>query len=72
MKNVGSARGGGACKCAAFLRNFVPCGEWMHLDAFGVMYSNGLDEPYLRKGMSGRPTRTLVEFISQLVCKSCP
>ncbi|PSN44234.1 Cytosol aminopeptidase [Blattella germanica] len=69
VRNVGSGRGGGVCKNAAFLRQFVPCGEWLHMDAFAVMYSNGLEEPYLRKGMSGRPTRTLVEFISQLVCK---
>ncbi|XP_069675793.1 cytosol aminopeptidase-like [Periplaneta americana] len=71
VRNVGSGRGGGACKAAAFLRQFVPCGEWIHLDNFGVMYANGVDESYLRQGMSGRPTRTLVEFISQLVCKDC-
>lgn len=59
---------GGACKAAAFLNEFVPCGDWLHLDTFGVMWSNGIDYPYLRKGMSGRPTRTLVEFLSQLVC----
>ncbi|KAJ4427671.1 hypothetical protein ANN_25320 [Periplaneta americana] len=72
LKNVGAGPGGGACKTAAFLRHFVPCGEWMHLDNFGVMYSNGIDESYLREGMSGRPTRTLVEFISQLACSPCP
>lgn len=59
---------GGACKAAAFLNEFVPCGDWLHIDTFGVMYSNGSDYPYLSKGMSGRPTRTLVEFLSQLVC----
>ena len=70
-KNVGFGPGGGANRAAAFLRQFVPCGEWIHLDNFGVMYSNGIDEPYIRRGMSGRPTRTLVEFMSQLVCKPC-
>lgn len=64
----GHHRYGGACKCAAFLNEFVPCGDWLHLDTYGVMTSNGIDYPYLRKGMSGRPTRTLVEFLSQLVC----
>lgn len=64
----GKFRYGGACKVAAFLNEFVPCGDWLHLDTFGVMWSNGIDYPYLRKGMSGRPTRTLVEFLSQLVC----
>ncbi|PSN31995.1 Cytosol aminopeptidase [Blattella germanica] len=69
VRNVGPGRGGGPCRCAGFLQNFVPCGEWIHMDAFGVMYANGTDEPYLSKGMSGRPTRTLIEFLSQLVCK---
>lgn len=61
-------RDGEACRVAAFLNEFVPCGDWLHMDTYGVMYSNGKDYPYLRKGMSGRPTRTLVEFLSQLVC----
>ncbi|GJQ70909.1 hypothetical protein Trydic_g826 [Trypoxylus dichotomus] len=61
-------KGSQACKVAALLHEFVPCGDWLHLDTFGVMKSNGYDYPYLRKGMSGRPTRTLVEFLSQLVC----
>lgn len=66
-------RYGGACKVAAFLNEFVPCGDWLHIDTYGVMTSNGIDVPYLREGMSGRPTRTLVEFLSQLVChrESC-
>lgn len=64
----GRHRYGGACKCASFLNEFVPCGDWLHMDTLGVMWSNGKDYPYLRKGMSGRPTRTLVEFLSQLVC----
>ena len=69
--NQGEGPGAGACKAAAFLRQFVPCGEWMHLDAYGVMHSSGREQPYLRAGMSGRPTRTLVEFISHMVCKKC-
>lgn len=59
---------GGACKVAAFLNEFVPCGDWIHMDTFGVMYTNGKEFKYLREGMAGRPTRTLVEFMSQLVC----
>lgn len=38
------------------------------MDTYGVMRTDGKDYPYLREGMSGRPTRTLVEFLSQLVC----
>nr|CAI5858146.1 unnamed protein product [Callosobruchus analis] len=55
-------------KVAAFLNEFVPCGDWLHIDSYGVMFTTGEDYPYLRRGMSGRPTRTLVEFLSQLVC----
>ncbi|KAJ8982672.1 hypothetical protein NQ317_017662 [Molorchus minor] len=57
-------RCGGACRTAAFLNEFVPCGDWLHVDIYGVILSNGKDYPYLREGMSGRPTRTLVEFLS--------
>lgn len=70
IKTVGRSResGGTGCKLAAFLNAFVPCGDWLHLDTNSVLWSNGRDESYLREGMSGRPTRTLVEFLSQLVC----
>lgn len=52
----------------AFLNEFLPCGDWLHLDTKGVMYTKGNMCPYMREGMTGRPTRTLVEFLSQLVC----
>ena len=71
IMNDGEGPGGGACKAAAFLSQFVPCGEWMHLDTCGVMYSTGQEQLYLRTGMSGRPTRTIIEFISHMVCKTC-
>lgn len=60
-----SFRSGGACTAAAFLREFVTIPHWAHLDIAGVM-SNKDEIPYLRKGMSGRPTRTLVEFAAGL------
>lgn len=31
VQNVGIGRGGGACKGAAILREFVPYGPWMHV-----------------------------------------
>lgn len=69
VKTIGRGHyNGGACKVAAFLHEFVPCGDWLHMDTFGVMWTDGKDYPYLREGMAGRPTRTLVEFLSQLVC----
>ncbi|KAM4603536.1 cytosol aminopeptidase [Polymixia lowei] len=66
LNNVGKySRSGGACTAAAFLKEFVTVPHWAHLDIAGVMINK--DEiPYLRKGMSGRPTRTLVEFAAGL------
>ncbi|XP_006629237.1 cytosol aminopeptidase [Lepisosteus oculatus] len=66
LNNIGKySRSGGACTAAAFLREFVTAPHWAHLDIAGVM-SNKDEVPYLRKGMSGRPTRTLVEFAARL------
>lgn len=31
IQNYGRGRGGRPCKAAAFLREFVPCGQWMHI-----------------------------------------
>jgi aminopeptidase len=47
------------------VQEFVPKGNWIHMDIAGVM---GTSEklPYLAKGMTGRPTRTIIEFISAL------
>ncbi|GAA6091915.1 cytosol aminopeptidase isoform X1 [Tachysurus ichikawai] len=70
LNNVGKySRSGGACTAAAFLREFVTASHWAHLDIAGVM-SNKDEVPYLRKGMSGRPTRTLVEFAAALASGS--
>ncbi|XP_041839469.1 cytosol aminopeptidase [Melanotaenia boesemani] len=66
LNNIGKySRSGGACTAAAFLKEFVTAPHWAHLDIAGVM-SNKDEIPYLRKGMSGRPTRTLVEFAAGL------
>ncbi|XP_050803724.1 cytosol aminopeptidase [Gopherus flavomarginatus] len=66
VSNVGKySRAGGACTAAAFLKEFVTVANWAHLDIAGVM-SNKDEVPYLRKGMAGRPTRTLVEFATRL------
>lgn len=87
IQNVGQGRGGGSCKAAAILREFVPPNvEWMHVvrvkefnflssvgsfsqfrfkDAMGVMTTNGNPFPYLKNGMSGRPTRTIIEYLAK-------
>ncbi|KAL1122893.1 hypothetical protein AAG570_003218, partial [Ranatra chinensis] len=69
VNNVGKGTGGGACTAAAFLKEFAPPKNWMHLDIAGVMGPDS-DIPYLQKGMTGRPTRTLVEFLMRLACPS--
>ncbi|TSO98548.1 Cytosol aminopeptidase [Bagarius yarrelli] len=70
LNNIGKySRSGGACTAAAFLQEFVTASHWAHLDIAGVM-SNKDEVPYLRKGMSGRPTRTLVEFAAALASGS--
>ncbi|XP_053407278.1 cytosol aminopeptidase-like [Mercenaria mercenaria] len=66
LNNIGKhARSGGSCTAAAFLREFVTNKNWLHLDIAGVM-ANKDEVPYLGKGMAGRPTRTVVEFIEML------
>ncbi|XP_033125468.1 cytosol aminopeptidase-like isoform X2 [Anneissia japonica] len=69
LNNIGtSSRSAGACTAAAFLQEFVTVPHWAHLDIAGVMHTNTQDGvPYISKGMSGRPMRTLVEFAKQFV-----
>jgi len=66
VNNIGSGgRFAGACTAAAFLQEFVTNSNWMHMDIASVMKTSG-DVPYLCKGMAGRPTRTIVEFLNRL------
>lgn len=65
VNNTSKTKGGGACTAAAFLREFVAEDTpWLHLDMAGVM-GPGPDElqPYISVGMTGRPTRTLIQFL---------
>lgn len=48
------------------LQEFAPPGDWIHMDIAGVMKSNGEDSLYISRGMSGKPTRALVQLISNL------
>ncbi|CAG9856879.1 unnamed protein product [Phyllotreta striolata] len=65
LNNIGKgAKGGGSCTAAAFLREFAPKDTpWLHLDIAGVMGPDA--SAYLQKGMTGRPTRTIIEFIER-------
>ncbi|XP_053975412.1 cytosol aminopeptidase-like isoform X2 [Hylaeus anthracinus] len=68
VNNMAKTKGGGACMAAAFLREFVPNDTpWLHLDIAGVM-GPGPDEllSYIPAGMTGRPTRTLIQFLQTL------
>lgn len=64
LNNLGKGTGGGSCTAAAFLREFVPKDTpWIHVDMAGVM-GNCTDQTYVgTKGMTGRPMRTLFEFV---------
>lgn len=65
LNNIGKySRAAGSCTAAAFLREFVTCKHWVHLDIAGVMMNKD-EVPYLGKVMSGRPTRTIVEFLQK-------
>ncbi|KAK9500960.1 hypothetical protein O3M35_002113 [Rhynocoris fuscipes] len=57
------------CTCAAFLKEFAPPGDWIHLDTYAVLLTDGKAHEYLRPGFSGKPTRTIIEFLAQLACK---
>ncbi|KAK9509544.1 hypothetical protein O3M35_006841 [Rhynocoris fuscipes] len=68
VNNVGKCLGAGSCTAAAFLKEFVPenC-SWMHIDIAGVAGpEQQLTVPYLNKSSTGRPTRTLIQFLRQI------
>ncbi|KAI7885453.1 cytosol aminopeptidase family, catalytic domain-containing protein [Mucor mucedo] len=74
LNNLGKGRSGGACSAASFLKEFVYGLDkkeeqekipWAHIDIAGVMDSQGTDGYHI-KGMSGRPTRSLIEYIRGL------
>ena len=67
LNNISLTPGGGSCTAAGFLSNFTSCSSWLHLDIAGVMDNGGGEVKYLSSGMSGRPTRTMVNFVERLV-----
>ncbi|BET01937.1 manganese ion Hypothetical protein [Nesidiocoris tenuis] len=70
VNNVGIGEGGGPCLGAAFLLEFAPKTDFVHLDITGSgLMSTGIGYPYLKKGyMTGRPVRTLAQFLWQISC----
>lgn len=69
LSNKGSGKGS-PCLGAAFIREFVPCIDWIHLDITGVaMKKKDVSVPYLEnERMTGRPVRTLIQFLHQIAC----
>lgn len=51
VQNYGVGRGGGACKAAALLREFVPCGQWIHIVCFNVFSDLYLFSYFLFEGL---------------------
>ncbi|KAJ8736929.1 hypothetical protein PYW07_000200 [Mythimna separata] len=70
VANTGREQYGDSANCAAFLKQFVRDSQWMHLDTFAVSYTKGRDALYLKRGMTGRPTRTIIEFLHQMIAMS--
>ncbi|KAG7200871.1 hypothetical protein KM043_003234 [Ampulex compressa] len=67
LNNIAKVKGGGSCTAAAFLQEFVGKNTpWLHLDIAGVMGPGRNDLAYIPAGMTGRPTRTLVQFLQAL------
>lgn len=63
LNNLGKGKGGGSCTAAAFLREFVDKDmPWTHLDIAAVMCDTS-DQKYVGSAMSGRPVRTLIEYV---------
>ncbi|XP_063977725.1 cytosol aminopeptidase-like isoform X2 [Diachasmimorpha longicaudata] len=67
LNNCARAKGGGSCTAAGFLREFASADvPWLHLDMAGVMGPTNDEISYLASGMSGRPVRTLIQFIQNI------
>ncbi|KAL5103068.1 Cytosol aminopeptidase [Taenia crassiceps] len=65
------ARLGGSGSASAFLQSFVNNRiPFVHLDIAGVMKTVG-DDPGMRRGMTGRPTRSLIHFFDRLARYGC-
>ncbi|HXJ91565.1 MAG TPA: leucyl aminopeptidase [Terriglobia bacterium] len=64
MANTGG-RHGGAITAAMFVGEFAGDTPWVHLDIAGTRWSNE-EKPYLAKGPTGHPVRTLVHLLTHL------
>ena len=65
MKNSGG-RWGGAISAAMFLKEFVDCPSWAHLDIAGTAYADH-ETPREVRGATAAGVRVTVEFLQSLV-----
>jgi leucyl aminopeptidase len=64
MKNSGG-RAGGAISAAMFLREFVSCPSWAHLDIAGTAWADN-ENAREAKGATGVGVRATVRFLEEL------
>jgi leucyl aminopeptidase len=64
MKNSGG-RWGGAVTAALFLKEFVDCPSWAHLDIAGTAYAEQ-ETPRESRGATGAGVRVTVAFLQSL------
>jgi leucyl aminopeptidase len=64
IANVGG-RFGGAITAAMFVGDFAGDTPWVHLDIAGTRWAND-EKPYLAKGPTGVPVRTLTHLVRKL------
>jgi leucyl aminopeptidase len=64
MKNSGG-RWGGAITAAVFLKEFVDCPSWAHLDIAGTAYAES-ETPREARGATGAGVRVTIEFLKSL------
>jgi leucyl aminopeptidase len=62
-------RWGGAVTAAMFLKEFVGDTPWIHLDIAGTAWMEEA-KPWIAKGPSGVPVRSLVEFVREFAPKN--
>jgi leucyl aminopeptidase len=61
IQNIGSGKGGGSITGAWFIREFAGDTPWVHLDIAGTAWNDDA-KPWLAKGPTGLPVRTLVHL----------
>jgi leucyl aminopeptidase len=70
LANTGG-RYGGSITAAMFVGEFAGDTPWVHLDIAGTRWSNE-EKPYLAKGPTGAPVRTLVQLLTQTLSEQEP